>query len=104
MSDFKELTQTSFEDTIPGTNDGIVIFYKELCPHCKNMEKVLAKFSQKRPEVLIMRINIEENASIAKSTGVERPPTLLIIKQGSIVSKKTGLMNPKELMATYDQA
>lgn len=104
MSDFQELTETGFEDTIAETGGGIIIFYKELCPHCKNMEKVLAKFSIKKPEVVISRINFEENPAAVKSTGVERPPTLVLVKQGKIVTKKAGLMNPKELLALYNEA
>ena len=104
MSEFKELNDNTFTAEVENTQEGIVLFYKELCPHCKNMEKVLEKFSAKNPEVHIMRINLEENPQASQTAGAERPPTLVLLKNKAIVAKKAGLMNPKELQALFEAA
>ncbi|MFV0422058.1 thioredoxin family protein [Oleidesulfovibrio sp.] len=86
---------------IEGTEEGIVLFHKELCPHCKNMEKVLAKFAGKNPSVVLMAVDSEADKAVMEAYGVERVPSLVIVRGGKAVFTKTGLMNPKELNTLY---
>ena len=81
---------------------GIVLFHKKLCPHCLNMQKVLTKLSAKRSEISIMYIDSEENPQAMDSLGVERVPTMVIIKDGEAAGRHVGLMNPREATAFYD--
>ncbi len=104
MGDFTELSDTTFQEHLSATEGGIILFYKKLCPHCKNMEKVLAKFSIKVPDTTIMTIDSEACPDAMAALGVERVPTLIIVKGGRTVLTKAGLMNPKELRALYEKA
>lgn len=101
---FTEISDTDYEAAIAGTDGGILICYKKLCPHCKNMEKALEKFSAFEPGAALLRMDIEENTAAAAAFGAERAPTLLVIKGGKIAATKAGLMNPKELRAWYSAA
>lgn len=96
-----ELNDIFFQEKIEATQAGVILFYKKLCPHCKNMEKVLAKFSIKAPDTAIMTIDSEACPKAMTIAKVERVPTLVIVKAGKIVARKVGLMNPKELLALY---
>lgn len=100
----EHLTDTDYQDRIAATQAGVLIFFKQLCPHCKNMEKVMDKFHALEPQVDLLGIDIEENLAAATALGAERPPTLCIIKNGTACAKKVGLMNPKELLALYKSA
>lgn len=99
----EELTDTTYQDRISATNSGVCIFIKKLCPHCKNMMKVMEKFSVLQPGVSLMSIDIEDNTNSAKAFEAERAPTVLVVKDGKVVASKAGLMNPKELLAFYQQ-
>jgi len=98
---FEQLTDATYENRIAETAAGVCIFIKKLCPHCKNMMKVMEKFSALQPGVTLLSIDVEENKAAADALGAERAPTTLIIKGGSVVGKKAGLMNPKEMLAFY---
>lgn len=100
---FTTLTDADSAAVLDGTSAGIVLFFKKLCPHCKNMEKVLQKFSGMEPDVALFQIDIEENPESAQRLQAERPPTLVIIRSGKAVDRKAGLMNPKELLAWYEE-
>ena len=99
---FEELSDTSFSTRLSEVKEGVCIFYKPLCPHCKNMEKVMEKFSRLRPETTLLSINIEENPLFTKSCGAERAPTLIVVRAGKITGRKAGLMNPRELTQFFD--
>ena len=83
---------------------GILLFYKKLCPNCKAMEKMLDKFFAANPEINYFRIDSEESPAAMKSLSVERVPTLCILKDGQILSKKVGLMNLREMTDFYHSA
>lgn len=101
---FQELTDANYKDVFAATAAGVCIFYKQLCPHCKNMEKVLEKFSARVENVNIFKIDSEANPEAMQALQAERAPTLVIIKEGAIKLTKAGLMNPKELITLYENA
>lgn len=104
MSDVNiELADSTFQDQIDRMNGGIVLFYKEVCPHCKALKKVLEKIKPTLP-VTIAQINSEKNPEAMEKFEISRVPTLLVIKEGKMVAKKPGLMNLRQLSALYQGA
>lgn len=99
---FVSVTDETCEAVIAATQAGVMLFYKQLCPHCKNMEKVLLKFSALEPDAALLHIDIEANPTAAETHNALRAPTVLIIKEGRKASSKAGLMNPRELAAWYE--
>ena len=97
----KEITQDDYKEAIAATPAGVLIVFKELCPHCKNMEKVMEKFAALQPAAALLGLDIQKNPEAAAALGAERAPTLCVIKNGAVARKKAGLMNPKELLALY---
>lgn len=82
-------------------SDAVILFHKELCPHCKNMEKVLTKFAAKAPDVALCSVNSEARPELMAELSFERVPTLVFVRDGKVVQVKSGLMNPRELKALH---
>ena len=101
---FTQLTTANYQETIAATGEGVLICFKKLCPHCKNMEKVLEKFSAQRAGLSFYCLDSEEEPEAMTALGAERVPTILIIKGGKVTATKAGLMNPREMAAMYDKA
>ena len=101
---FTQLTNTTYSQSIQDTANGVLICFKKLCPHCKNMEKVLEKFSKKVTGVTFFSLDSENDTTAKEALGIERVPTILMIKAGRVVGKKAGLMNPKEMFQFYQNA
>ena len=100
---FEELNDASYPEAFERTDGGLCLFFKKLCPHCKNMGKVMEKFHAMQPDVDLLSIDIEENPAAAATCEALRAPTLVVIRQGRPVARKAGLMNPRELLAFYSQ-
>jgi thioredoxin 1 len=101
---YTQLTTDNFRETIARTEQGIVLCSKKLCPHCKNMEKVIEKFSTQHQQAALFKLDSEEDPQAMADLGAERVPTILIIKKGAVAASKTGLMNPRELATLFDSA
>jgi len=101
---YTQLTTDNVMETIARTEQGILLCSKKLCPHCKNMEKVIEKFRTQHQQAAFFKLDTEEDPQAAAGLGAERVPTILIIKKGAVAASKTGLMNPRELTALFDSA
>lgn len=101
---FVELHDNDFTSTVDSAETGIVIFTKKLCPHCKNMLKMLEKFQRIVPGVPVFTVDSEECPESMALASVERVPTVCVVKGGKILAQKAGLMNPREMEALYESA
>lgn len=102
LDSFLVLTKDSFDDYIRN-NDGIIIFHKKLCPHCKIMGTVLEKVRGKLPQLNLAAIDSEEEPALMQQYGTERVPTLIAHKGGKLGTHFTGIMNPAETMKFYQK-
>ena len=66
----------------------------------KMSTKGLDEIAEDRSDFDIVKINIDENQSLAQKFGVMSVPTLMIFKQGEPVAVKSGFM-PKELLVNW---
>ncbi len=99
----QSLDPTNVEDFVQN-NNGMIIFHKTLCPHCKVMGKVLLKVKDQNKDIAIAAIDTEEEEALKAKFGVERVPTIVVVKNGEQKASKTAVMNPKEILAYYKSA
>ena len=97
------LTDADFRARL-AESSGVLMFFKKLCPNCKALEKMLDKFFTANPDVNYLRIDSEECPAAMAAFGVERVPTLFVIKGGQVAAKKVGLMNVREMTEFYQSA
>lgn len=101
---FTPLSNEDYAQKIESSEQAVLLCHKKLCPHCKNMHAVLGKFGQNMPGIVFYTLDNEENAEPLKTLGVERVPTILVIKNGKVAAKTSGLMNPREFAVFYAKA
>ena len=88
MSEATLLDSVTFDEWIK-SHDGIVLFHKKLCPNCK---------------VQLASVDSEEQPDLMARCSVERVPTLIVCRNGAVAARKSGIMNPRELLAFYESA
>ena len=45
------ITEADYKDRLAATQNGVLLFFKKLCPHCKNMEKVVSLFGSESTRI-----------------------------------------------------
>lgn len=99
VEDLTRLDSSSFDDFVR-THEGIVLFHKKLCPHCKVMETVIGKVAAQIP-MSLAAVDSEEEPALMEKVGAERVPTLALIRGGEVRAVFTGIKNPREVIAWY---
>ncbi len=91
-------------DNFVANNDGIIVFHKTLCPMCKVMGKVLLKTQEEDSSINIASIDSEADAPLLEKFGVDRVPSLVVVKGGEVKASHTGTLKPHEVIDFYNKA
>ena len=96
----KEITDADFESaTSTGLN--ILLFYKDKCPYCNAMKKILTKFSgmpaAQGKEISYFQLNREDCPEAVQRLEVGRIPSLFIYRDGEEIARKSGDVTYRQL-------
>ncbi len=86
------VTDSSFEQDVLKSDIPVVVdFWAEWCGPCKQIGPALEEISDELAgKVKIAKVNIDDNPNAPSRYGVRGIPTLLVFKNGEVVSNKVG--------------
>ncbi|GMO64944.1 MAG: thioredoxin [Rickettsiales bacterium] len=91
------------KDFVSETMNGysLIDFWAEWCGPCKMLSPVIEEIATELGEkVNVYKFNVDEGKEIPNKYSIMSIPTLLILKDGELVSQKTGMM-PKKLLLEW---
>ena len=94
------LSDHDFEEKVL-KNENIVLcdFWAEWRGPCKQISPILEELSEELQEnkIMIAKVNIDDNPETPSKFGIMSIPTLLLFKEGKLVSTQVGLQQKEEL-------
>lgn len=97
---FNDIKDENFAEST-GKGLVMVLFYKEQCPYCKAMKKIITKFSERpgidKLDISYLTINRDENPRSAEEMGVDRIPSVIVFRDGTKTKSKSGDVTYREL-------
>ena len=92
----KVINSRDFNDEI-NNNLVLIDFFAKWCGPCKMISPIVEELSNEINSVSFCKVDVDENNELASSLGILSIPTLLLYKQGKLVSKKIGFQSKDEL-------
>lgn len=93
------MTTAEFETLLSTDKKVLIDFYAAWCAPCKKMAPYLEEMKTEMADsVVIIRIDADNNQTLAKSLNIDALPNLLLYKNKEIVWKKTGFIEKAELI------
>ena len=91
-----KINNENFESEVLNSDKTVLLdFYADWCGPCQMVAPVLAEIAEEREDIVIGKINVDEEMQLALKFGVESIPMLAVIKDGKLVNKSLGF-KPKE--------
>ena len=71
-----------YEELILGNTPVLVDFWAPWCTYCRRIDPALNKLADSRKDVLIVKVNIDEEPELARQERIEVIPTLVVYRDG----------------------
>ena len=98
------VTDDTFDEIVLGSRLPILVdFWAEWCPPCTVVEKPLAELAAELSgRVVVARLNADENPVVTRRHRVMSMPTLLLFRDGMVVSSTVGARPKSQLRRLFD--
>ena len=100
------LNQANFQkEALASTLPVLVDFWAEWCGPCKMIAPVLDEVATEyEGRIVVGKVNIDEDQSLAAEYGVRAIPTLLLFKNGQVIEQIVGLRSKRDLKSSLDKS
>ena len=103
MGEIKFVTDANFaEEVLMSDKPVLVDFWAEWCGPCKKIAPILEEIAAEHDSLVIAKLNVDENAAVPAKHGIRGIPTLILFKNGAVVSQKVGAAAKSQLTAWID--
>ena len=94
----KILNENNF-DTETSTGTTLVDFYADWCGPCRMLSPIIESVADSLAgEVNVVKVNVDKSPNLARRFNVKGIPTLLVVKDGNVVNRKTGMGTREQLL------
>ena len=91
--EIKHVKASEFNNEVLKADKPVLVdFWADWCGPCKMLGPVLEQVAAKVDDVQIVKINVDEESSVAEKYNIMSIPTLLLFKSGECVAKSVGCL------------
>ena len=85
-----KISKSNFEEFIKDERPVLLDFYASWCGPCRMVLPIVEEIAREREDILVGKVNIDEEIELARRFGVASIPTLVVLKNGEVVNRAVG--------------
>ncbi|MBQ2987588.1 MAG: thioredoxin [Clostridia bacterium] len=96
------INKNNFEEVKNSDKLVLLDFYADWCGPCRMVAPILHEIAEERPDVIVGKINVDEEEDLAMKFGVYSIPTLVVMKNGEIIRQTSGARPKAQILAMLE--
>jgi len=85
-----KINKDNFESVKSSDKPVLLDFYADWCGPCRMVSPLVDQIADEKPDVIVGKINVDNEPELAQMFGVFSIPTLVVLKDGKVVNKSAG--------------
>ena len=94
-----KITNANFEELVLNNPKSVLLdFWATWCGPCRMVAPIVEEIAAEREDILVGKVNVDEEMELAVRFGIISIPTLIVMKNGEVANKAVGYMPKAEIL------
>ena len=94
------ITNSNFQEEVMNATKPVLLdFWAPWCGPCQMVVPIIDEIAGERGDVVVGKVNVDEERELARQFRVMSIPTLVVLKDGKVVKQSVGAKSKSELLA-----
>lgn len=93
-----KLDNNNFNEVRERSGLSLIDFYADWCGPCRMVMPIVEEIANERVDLLVGKVNVDDNKDLAREFGVFSIPTLVVIKDGKEIARATGAKSKEKIL------
>ena len=95
----KLLNKDNYEQEVMKAEGTVLVdFYADWCGPCRMLASVIREVAEEADDVVVGKLNVDEEMELAEEFGVSTIPTLMVFKAGKPVKRSLGYIPKHQVL------
>ena len=95
-------TKDGFDKALSQGKLMMVDFWASWCGPCRMLGPVIEQLDNQYPDVVVGKVNVDDEQELAMRYGVMSIPTVIFFKEGKEIDRKVGVMPPEAFVQVLE--
>lgn len=94
------INTNNFQSEVMNSEKPVLLdFWASWCGPCRMVVPIIEEIGEERSDIVVGKVNVEEQQDLARQFRVMSIPTLVVIKDGKVVNRSVGAKSKDEILA-----
>ena len=96
------INKENFESVKVSDKPVLLDFYATWCGPCRMVSPIVDEIAEERADVVVGKVNVDEEPELAQEFGVMSIPTLVVLKNGAEANRRVGAAPTAPILAMLE--